>query len=226
MLRDMWKFLVLILCLLVVADVSGDCDELFSCTNLVPGVDEFLEKAVTIAYNDAQDLDNFCPESRTVINCINAQFESCELRYIKDLAAAERNFLEHLCSDKGREQVLNLSEGECVHSDLTDEISMCMGMYTLEMRLEYTLARTEGREFDRSVMCPHLDELKDCLVDSGKDVCGEDMGAFITDIWSIRAPYKYEEFGCDANAERKRRFVTSSLQMLLKRSTLTKKLKK
>ncbi|GFN73841.1 hypothetical protein PoB_000034700 [Plakobranchus ocellatus] len=106
----MWKLVALLVSLLLVTEVSGICQALFSCNHIVGKQrlipeEDYITIMSSIYLDELYALVDQHPQLLDELkDCVDRNLASCELPYVRDSALADANLLEYLCSPRGRER--------------------------------------------------------------------------------------------------------------------------
>ncbi|GFN92972.1 hypothetical protein PoB_001947800 [Plakobranchus ocellatus] len=227
----MWKLLALLPCLMLVAEVKGDCSELLACENTIPDADVISQNHGLVGMmNEADALDYICTELNNLTSCITNRLDTCNDDTVRNDVRMAKDIIEYMCSAEGRPVVLRLASSDCAQNPLLEiqvEVMMhgCLETFTFDLQMEALNAAFSGREFVVSDACPFIDRLRTCLIQGATDMCDADMGTFVANVWDIAAGDQFAEFGCTQNVIQSRRYVKRALPMLSKRLTAISKLK-
>ncbi|GFS10390.1 hypothetical protein ElyMa_003060000 [Elysia marginata] len=157
--------------------------------------------------SSGQNLSLGCPsyvelrELSGLTTCISDNLDSCTEVSIKNEIKAIKDIVQYICSDDGRQVVLDLADSQC-NDDPTLELRMemmmhgCLENFQIGIQMAQFQAIMDGREFQVSEVCPFTDQLETCIVNGAADMCGSAMGTFMTNIWHIAASDQFAQFGC------------------------------
>ncbi|GFN92966.1 hypothetical protein PoB_001947200 [Plakobranchus ocellatus] len=126
--------------------------------------------------------------------------------------------------------VISLASSPCADNPLLEiqmEIMMqgCLETFQFDLQMEAMNAAFSGRDFEMSDACPFIDQWETCLIQGSTQMCGAQMGTFMTKIWDIATRDQFSEFGCSHSIIHSRRYVKRALPMLSKRLGTISKLK-
>ncbi|GFO41058.1 hypothetical protein PoB_006756300 [Plakobranchus ocellatus] len=228
---DMWKLLALLPCLMLVAEVKGDCSELLACENIIFDVNVTLvDLGLFSMIDETEAVDNICTELSNLTSCITNRLDTCDDDIVKNDVKIAKDILQYMCSAEGRPLVLQLASSDCARNPLLEiqiQVMMhgCLETYTFDFQMEALKAAFSGREFKVSDACPFINQLKTCLIQGATDMCDARMGTFVANVWDIAAGDQFVYSECTQNVIQSRRYVKRALPMLSKRLAAISKLK-
>ncbi|GFO09615.1 hypothetical protein PoB_003612000 [Plakobranchus ocellatus] len=229
--KDMWKLLAFLPCLLLVAEVKGNCSELSACENIISdaGVHSANHGMVSMI-NKHEAMDHMCTELSNLTSCITNRLHTCDDDTVKNDVKMTKDIAGYMCSAEGRPVVLRLASSECAQNQsLNVQIQVmmhgCIETFTLDLQMEVLNAAFSRRKFEMSDACPFIDQLRTCLIQGATDTCDADMGTFVANVWDIAAGDQFAIFGCTQNVVQSRRYVKRALPMLSERLAAISKLK-
>ncbi|GFO09501.1 hypothetical protein PoB_003600600 [Plakobranchus ocellatus] len=201
---DMWKFLALLPCLLLVAEVKGNCLELLACEDPM---------------DDAVSVDQLCSELSNLTSCITSRLDTCDNMTIKSDVIVNTELLAYPCSPEGRPVVYRLALSNCTQSssfEAEKEAMMtgCLDTFGSDLQMEAQNAGNAGRELNISVLCHFIYQMKTCFIQGGTDICGADLGTFMAYYWDITIGAGFADLECAQNVVQSRRYVKRALPML------------
>ncbi|GFR62522.1 hypothetical protein ElyMa_005457900 [Elysia marginata] len=221
----MWKLAVFLLCLLFILEVKGDCSSLLACENQLSNSAILSgDPASYAAYADGSAvLDAACGELSGLTTCVSNNLDSCTEVSIKNEIKALKDFVEYICSDDGRQDILDLADSQCNdHPNLELHMEMmmhgCLEDFQMSVQMAQFQAIMDGREFQVSEVCPFTEELEACIVNRSAAMCGPAWGTFMTNIWHIAASDQFAQFGCVHDTDHRRKSTPGDHSLLWTRN--------
>ncbi|GFO41061.1 hypothetical protein PoB_006756600 [Plakobranchus ocellatus] len=179
--------------------VKGDCSELLACENIFSDIDVILGDQVLVSMNDkAEALDHRCMTLSSINSCITSRLDTCDNDTVKSNVRLLKDIDEYICSAEGRQVALRIASSDCAPSPLVQSqiraiLHGCFETFMIDLELE-----AQKAEFETSDVCPLADQAKTCAIQGATDMCDEDMGTVVANIWDMAVGNQFAQF-CNQN---------------------------
>ncbi|GFN78578.1 hypothetical protein PoB_000508400 [Plakobranchus ocellatus] len=217
---DMWKLFALLPCLLLVAEVKGNCSGLLACKKIF----SFSE------IRTIEALDQKCTTKlSSLTSCITDRLDTCDNSAVKKRVRISKGIREYMCSPEGRPVVIRIASLDCykttsMQGQIRELMKECRDNYRKDVNNAYAMESRDAKDYFR-ISCAFVDQLQTCWIQSVTNLCNADMGVFMANIGNIRLADRFAQYGCPQDIIQSRRFVKRTLPMLSKRLAAISKLK-
>ncbi|GFO42108.1 hypothetical protein PoB_006861300 [Plakobranchus ocellatus] len=194
---DMWKLLPFLPCLLLVTEVKGDCQGLKACGNIL----SINESAFFPNVFATKALDRICREQSSYNSCVMNRLDACDNTVEKLICLAKYMWRGYMCSSEGRQVFLTLASSNCADNphlgvQIQYMTGQCFNIFKRDLKLTALAFALSGGKLKLSDACPYIDLLKTCWKQTATDMCGAEMGTFVSDINKMKYNYALAGFRC------------------------------
>ncbi|GFO28467.1 hypothetical protein PoB_005497200, partial [Plakobranchus ocellatus] len=197
----MWKFSPLVTYSLFLAGLSASflasnsveassksCTQLTACENILEGKIQRIinDDALTMPYYAMEILNQFCGAASRMINCHVVHMEDCNSSIGKERALIDKLILYRICFLRDRQLLRHLWQTQCAENynlqgKLQIEFDKCLANFTATVDAMLPAApRIDLKDYQKN---RYMYLLRVCFVNRTKQLCGDEMGNFIRDIW-------------------------------------------
>ncbi|KAK3774394.1 hypothetical protein RRG08_012789 [Elysia crispata] len=208
-----WKLLLLLPCLVMLARASDECPSLVQCEQPIRSENIFADTdSMIFNIKDEQLLDRLCGKLPALKSCYSTNIVTCTNKNVKIDSRHFRDIIDYICTPAGRKVALATAKTTCtIDPDLNNWF---LGMmWGCETQFIFDLLDEEikkGRALTDAESCVVKSQFDTCINSSMNSRCGPEMAALIEKMWEIWTPIYYPEYVCGLGKTAIRRSSGSS----------------